>query len=74
MGKDEWKDEKYRDKYWHSTSHVMATAVLELFPKAKPTIGPAIEEGFYYDFDVGRPFTPDDLGKIEKKMKAPKKK
>ena len=45
----------------HSASHLMAQAVKELFPQAKVTIGPAIETGFYYDFDVEKPFTPDDL-------------
>jgi threonyl-tRNA synthetase len=53
----------------HSTAHVMADAVKRLFPEAKITIGPAIETGFYYDFDVPRPFTEDDLGKIEAEMK-----
>jgi len=52
----------------HSTSHLMAQAVKSLFPNAKVTIGPAIETGFYYDFDVDHPFTPEDLDKIEKKM------
>ncbi len=52
----------------HSTSHLMAQAVKELFPEAKVTIGPAIETGFYYDFDVDHPFTPEDLEKIEIKM------
>ena len=52
----------------HSTSHLMAQAVKELFPQAKVTIGPAIETGFYYDFDVEKPFTPDDLEHIEAKM------
>ncbi len=52
----------------HSTSHLMAQAVKSLFPSAKVTIGPAIENGFYYDFDVDAPFSPDDLEKIEKKM------
>jgi threonyl-tRNA synthetase len=52
----------------HSTSHLMAQAVKELFPQAKVTIGPAIETGFYYDFDVERPFTPEDLERIEAKM------
>jgi len=52
----------------HSTSHLMAQAVKELFPQAKVTIGPAIETGFYYDFDVDHPFTPEDLEKIEAKM------
>ena len=52
----------------HSTSHVMAMAVRELYPGVKVTIGPAIEEGFYYDFDYERPFKEDDLPKIEEKM------
>jgi threonyl-tRNA synthetase len=52
----------------HSTSHLMAQAVKQLFPQAKVTIGPAIETGFYYDFDVDHPFTPEDLEKIEKRM------
>lgn len=52
----------------HSTSHLMAQAVKELFPQAKVTIGPAIDNGFYYDFDVETPFTPEDLEKIEKRM------
>src|SRR6266540_3372146 len=52
----------------HSTSHLMAQAVKSLFPNAKVTIGPAIENGFYYDFDVDTPFSPEDLEKIEKKM------
>jgi threonyl-tRNA synthetase len=53
----------------HSTSHLMAQAVKSLFPAAKVTIGPAIENGFYYDFDVEVPFSPEDLEKIEVKMK-----
>ncbi len=52
----------------HSASHVMAEAILSLFPDAKFAIGPAIEEGFYYDFDLPRPLTPEDLPVIEKKM------
>jgi len=52
----------------HSASHLMAMAVQELFPKAQVTIGPVIEDGFYYDFAFDRPFTPEDLGKIEAKM------
>jgi len=52
----------------HSTSHLMAQAVLRLFPDAKPTIGPAIENGFYYDFATTRPFTEEDLVKIEEEM------
>ena len=52
----------------HSTAHVMAHAVKNLFPDAKVTIGPSIEEGFYYDFDVKEPFTPEDLEKIAAEM------
>jgi threonyl-tRNA synthetase len=52
----------------HSASHLMAQAVKELFPAAKVTIGPAIESGFYYDFDVEQPFTPEDLERIEVRM------
>ena len=52
----------------HSTAHVLAQAVQELFPDAKLGIGPPVENGFYYDFDVATPFTPEDLTKLEKKM------
>jgi len=52
----------------HSTAHVLAQAVQELYPDAKLGIGPPVENGFYYDFDVPRPFTPDDLGRIDKRM------
>ncbi|MGZ4210631.1 MAG: threonine--tRNA ligase [Actinomycetota bacterium] len=52
----------------HSTAHVMAQAVCALFPGARYAIGPAIEDGFYYDFDIGRPFTPEDLEAIDAKM------
>lgn len=63
--------DKSLEKIRHSTSHVLAQAVLELFPDAKLAIGPAIEDGFYYDIDLGgsKTFTPEDLEKIEKKMK-----
>ena len=54
--------------YWHTTSHIMAQAVKRLFPEAKVTIGPAIENGFYYDFDVEKPFSEDDLKAIEEEM------
>jgi len=53
----------------HSTSHLMAQAVQELFPGAQVTIGPVIENGFYYDFAYERPFTPEDLNSIEKRMR-----
>jgi len=52
----------------HSTAHIMAQAVQEIFPEAKLGIGPPIKDGFYYDFDVAKPFTPEDLKAIEKKM------
>ncbi|QDD61606.1 threonine--tRNA ligase [Streptomyces albidoflavus] len=52
----------------HSTAHVMAQAVQELFPEAKLGIGPPVKGGFYYDFDVAQPFTPEDLKRVEKKM------
>ena len=55
--------------YWHTTSHIMAQAVKRLYPEAKLTIGPSIENGFYYDFDVEKPFTDEDLAKIEEEMK-----
>jgi len=54
--------------YRHSTAHLLAAAVLELYPETKLGIGPPIENGFYYDFDRATPFTPEDLDKIEKKM------
>jgi threonyl-tRNA synthetase len=53
----------------HSTAHVMAQAVQELFPEARLGIGPPVENGFYYDFDVARPFSPDDLKAIEQRMR-----
>lgn len=62
------ESELYRIR--HSTAHVMAEAVLEKFPQAKFAIGPAIEDGFYYDFDLPRALTPEDLEDIEKRMRA----
>jgi threonyl-tRNA synthetase len=58
-----------RDIYWHSSAHVMAHAVKELYPKARFAFGPPVEDGFYYDIDVPDAFTPDDLARIEEKMK-----
>src|SRR5438132_8106240 len=55
--------------YWHSTAHLLAQAVRDLFPGAKLAIGPPIEDGFYYDFDIGRPFGPEDLERIEARMR-----
>lgn len=54
---------------WHSSSHILAQAVKRLFPEAKLAIGPSIENGFYYDFDVAKPFSEEDLAKIEEEMK-----
>ncbi|MBL8523376.1 MAG: threonine--tRNA ligase [Betaproteobacteria bacterium] len=62
------KDADGLDMIRHSTAHLLAYAVKELFPDAQVTIGPVIENGFYYDFSYKRPFTPDDLAAIEKKM------
>src|ERR1700684_4599635 len=53
----------------HSTAHVLAQAVQDLFPNAKLGIGPPITDGFYYDFDVSQPFTPEDLEKLVKRMR-----
>lgn len=69
----EHKEESYEEsklfRIRHSTAHIMAQAVLELFPSAKIAIGPPIEDGFYYDFDLPRPLTPEDLELIEKRMR-----
>ena len=63
------KDSEGLDAIRHDTTHIMAMAVQELFPGTKIAIGPAIKNGFYYDFSRKEPFTPQDLEKIEKKMK-----
>ena len=57
------------NSFWHTTSHIMAQAVKKLFPNAKLAIGPSIDVGFYYDFDVEKPFTESDLRAIEEEMK-----
>src|SRR5262245_27550107 len=62
------KDPEGLDVLRHSTAHLLAYAVKDLFPDAQVTIGPVIEDGFYYDFSYKRPFTPEDLAAIEKKM------
>jgi len=62
------KDPESLEVYRHSTAHLLAAAVLELYPETKLGIGPPIDSGFYYDFDRAVPFTPEDLEKIEKKM------
>ena len=63
------KDDAGIEVLRHSCAHLMAQAVQQLFPKAQVTIGPTIEDGFYYDFAFERAFTPEDLAAIEKKMK-----
>lgn len=63
-----FETEKGKQVYWHSAAHIMAEAVKELFPEVKVTIGPAIDEGFYYDFDKSTPFSEEELEAIEKKM------
>ncbi|MBI2107535.1 threonine--tRNA ligase [Candidatus Woesearchaeota archaeon] len=63
-----FRDKEGVEVFRHSTAHLLAHAVVELFPDAKPTIGPVVEEGFYYDFDVEHNFTPEDLTKIEERM------
>ena len=62
------KDAEGLELIRHSTAHLLAYAVKELFPEAQVTIGPVVENGFYYDFAYKRPFTPDDLVAIEKRM------
>lgn len=62
-------DEDGKKAFNHTASHIMAQAVKRLYPEAKLTIGPAIHDGFYYDFDVETPFSPEDLEKIEAEMK-----
>lgn len=68
------RDEQSLEIIRHSTAHLLAHAVKTLFPTAQVTIGPVIEDGFYYDFAFGRPFTPEDLIEIEKKMEELAKK
>ena len=62
-------DDEGKQAFWHTTSHILAQAVKRLYPQAKLAIGPSIEEGFYYDFDVEKPFDTEDLAKIEAEMK-----
>lgn len=60
---------EYRHTYWHTCSHVLAQAVKRLYPEVKLAIGPAIENGFYYDMDSPFPFTPEIMEKIEAEMR-----
>ena len=64
-----FENEQYRKTYWHTCSHVMAQAVKRLWPETKLAIGPAIDNGFYYDFDSERNFSAEDLAAIEAEMR-----
>ena len=67
---DGFKNEKTSlDALRHTASHIMAQAVKRLYPEVKLAIGPPIQDGFYYDFQISQPFSTDDLGKIEKEMR-----
>ena len=69
-----FEDKEGKEIFWHTTSHLMAAAIKEIWPDAKFAIGPAIESGFYYDIDLEHRFVPEDLPKIEEKMKEIAKK
>ena len=64
-----FENPEYRKTYWHTCSHVLAQAMKRLHPEVKLAIGPSIENGFYYDFDTPRPFTPEDLAELEGEMR-----
>ena len=64
-----FENEEYRKTYWHTCSHVLAQAMKRLHPEVKLAIGPSIDNGFYYDFDTPRPFTPEDLEALEGEMR-----
>ncbi len=64
-----FENEVFRNTYRHTTSHILAQAVKRLYPDTKLAIGPAIADGFYYDFDTDRPFTPEDLEALEAEMR-----
>ncbi|MBR5529831.1 MAG: threonine--tRNA ligase, partial [Oscillospiraceae bacterium] len=64
-----FENPEYRKTYWHTCSHIMAQAVKRLWPEVQLAIGPAIDEGWYYDFDAPFSFTPDHLSQIEAEMK-----
>ena len=64
-----FENKTYRDTYRHTTSHILAQAMKRLYPEVKLAIGPAIEDGFYYDFDSPQPFTPEVLEKLEAEMR-----
>ena len=61
--------EEGKKAFWHTSSHILAQAVKRLYPETKLAIGPAIDNGFYYDFDLEKPFTSEDLEKIEAEIR-----
>ena len=63
-----FEDPEGKQIFWHTSAHIMALAVQNLFPGVKFAIGPAIDDGFYYDFDTEHRFTPEDLERIEEEM------
>ncbi|MBP0979566.1 MAG: threonine--tRNA ligase [Oscillospiraceae bacterium] len=63
-----FENKDFKEIFWHTSSHILAQAVKRLFPEVQLAIGPAIENGFYYDFDIDTPFSPEDIEKIEKEM------
>ena len=64
-----WNDDEGKSAFWHSSAHVLAQTVLSLYPEAKLTIGPSIENGFYYDFDLGdRTISENDFPRMKKKF------
>ncbi|HIQ80076.1 MAG TPA: threonine--tRNA ligase [Candidatus Scatavimonas merdigallinarum] len=65
-----FEDDEGKKAFWHTASHVLAQAVKKLYPSARIAIGPAVDNGFYYDFDVEKPFTQEDLESIEAEMKS----
>ena len=65
----DFNDGVYRNTFRHTSSHILAHAVKRLYPQTRLAIGPAIESGFYYDFDRAEPFTMDELARIEDEMK-----
>ena len=70
MAKKEGNEKEYLEKMWHTTAHVFAEALTETYPEVKIAIGPPIEEGFHYDFELDEKIEKEDLKKIEKTMKA----
>lgn len=66
---DFYKDKEVKEAFWHTSAHVMAQAVKRLYPDTKCAIGPAIENGFYYDFEFAFPFTEEHMGAVEKEMR-----